>query len=188
MVLEEALAIARDLEEEIIINNTLVQLGAVVLAGCDPIVARQLQNEALMIGRRLHFAQGIADALVGLGDVEWTDGDLASAAAAFGEGLKYYMQDGARQTVPAVLERCAGLCVEVRKFETAARLFGVADALFELTPACIPPRSQRQHQHDLALDRAALGDNAFSRLWQQGRTENLQRAVDGLWRRADRSL
>jgi tetratricopeptide (TPR) repeat protein len=176
-VLEEALMIARGVGEEITINNTLIQLGAVVLAGADPVLARQLHDEALAIGRRLHFLQGIADALVGLGDVECAEGDFASAAKKYAEGLDNYVRGGAHQPVPAVLERCAGLCVAVGQFETAARLFGTADARFEITPACIPPRSSTQRQHDAAVDRLAVGDEAFARLWQQGRADSLEQAV-----------
>ena len=160
-LLEEAAVIARGLAEEITVTNTLVQLGGVVAAEGDLERASRILDEALIIGRRLQFRDGIADALVGLGDVALAKGDRSAARRPISRGSGQLRASRERLPQAGVLERCGGLCVLEQDFAPAAALFGAAEAASELTSASIPPRPEAQHQRDLDLARAALGEPSF---------------------------
>jgi predicted ATPase/DNA-binding CsgD family transcriptional regulator len=175
-LLEEAEGIARQLDE-VTITNTIVQLGGVLVAQGDLARASSLFEEALAIGRRLKFRDGVADALIGLGDVALAKGDRSTAAARYREGLDNYVLAGERLPQAGVLERCGALCVLEREFAMAARLFGAAEAGAELSSASIPPRTDTQHERDLRIVRATLGEPSFAICMDEGHALGLERGA-----------
>ncbi|GAA3070468.1 hypothetical protein GCM10010485_05030 [Streptosporangium carneum] len=104
-------------------------------------------------------------------------GDPARAAAAHHSALKAGADMGLRARTADSLEAVAGLAVEQRRHEHAARLFGAAQALRDRLGLPRPPAVTRQHEADLAEARAALGSAGFSAAWQEGAGLEVDQAV-----------
>jgi non-specific serine/threonine protein kinase len=67
-----------------------------------------------------------------------------------------------------------------------AGLWGAAERLREAIGAPLPPNEQRRRERQVAVARAALGDDAaFDRAWQEGRAMTLEQAIAGALRLED---
>jgi hypothetical protein len=59
----------------------------------------------------------------------------------------------------------------------AVRLFGAAERLLQSLDAALDPSGSLDYDKNLADTRARLGEEAFSKAWQEGRTMPLEQAV-----------
>jgi hypothetical protein len=79
--------------------------------------------------------------------------------------------------MPYGLTDLGGLAAARGDFERAARLLAAGEVAFEATGAVMDPGPVADFRHDLAATREALGEAAFERAWQEGRSMDLERAV-----------
>jgi predicted ATPase/class 3 adenylate cyclase len=87
-VKEEALALARELDQDNLVAATLHDLGEIALGERQVERARELHGEALLLRRQIGARIGIAHALSGLADVALVEGDLETARAMYEEILE----------------------------------------------------------------------------------------------------
>lgn len=131
----------------------------------------------LELASGIRFQLGTADALTGLGDVARLSRNASLASTYYRQALERYARSGERRQATVALERYAGLLVRDGECESAALLFGAADAHFEITSGCLPPRPQPRHLEDVTTTRSALGTAVFARCWDTGRRWTLDDAI-----------
>ena len=112
-----------------------------------------------------------------LGFVTWHLGDNSRAEALLKESLtlKYEVRD--EIGISYCLAGLAGVSCEVGKFERAALLLGVVDALIEHTRHQLDPVDRGDAERTLARAQAQLDPVVFASVQGEGRAMNLEGAV-----------
>ncbi|MFN8665119.1 MAG: LuxR C-terminal-related transcriptional regulator [Thermomicrobiales bacterium] len=152
----------------------------IIAYGRRQLAAATTHLETALAWRRDHGSVVlVAVHLIPIGLVACDRGDLRAASACLEEGLAYWNHDGGRnwEILAELLAAVARLAAVSGRAETAASLYGAAEALFETIgePLVVPPRSlYRRH---VAAVRDTLGDEVFGAAWSAGRTWPLPEAL-----------
>jgi tetratricopeptide (TPR) repeat protein len=174
---EGSLAIHRELEARQGIAASLSNLGKVAWAQGDYAGARALLEECLVMYRELRDRQGIAILLTNLGNVAYDQGEYGAARALHEEFLAIYRGLGGRHGAAYSLEGLAAVLLAQAEAYKAVRLWGAADALRESIGAPLPPDERERCERQMALARSALGEDARSAAWSEGRAMSLDQAI-----------
>ena len=172
---EAALAVARAAEDGVLVAGTLSNLGEVAHARGDRERAEALYEESLAAGRALPNPLAEARALTNLAVVAVETGRHGRAAALHREGLRIYRDLGDRRGIASSLEGLGAAAVD--QPHLAARLYGAASALRDITGSPVPAIEQRAHERGIAAARARLGEAAFAQAWAEGRAADLDAVV-----------
>jgi predicted ATPase/class 3 adenylate cyclase len=121
---------------------------------------------------RFHLAQ----ALSALGDARRRSSDEARAEHAFHEALSMSVETRDDATIGECLEGLASIAAHNAHLREAAQLWGAAAERRRTGGA--ERFDQDEHERNVSLARAALGDDAFAAAWEEGRTMPLSRAVE----------
>ena len=147
--------------------------GQVTLSLGDASTARLLLEESLALYRDLGDRQRKAQVLVGLAKVEAYQGDLATSRILYEESLSL-ARVGYKLDIASGLEGLANVVAAQGKFAWAARLWGAAGALRDTMGAPLPLLERPDYEHATAAARTALGAEAFTALWAEGKTMTLE--------------
>ncbi|WP_067972687.1 AfsR/SARP family transcriptional regulator [Nocardiopsis trehalosi] len=131
--------------------------------------AESLMREALGWEREVRFAPGIALGLAELGFTAEQRGDAAAAEELHREGLAVARETGDPRAVALAVEGLAGTAALAGAPAEAARLLGEAAALRESAAAPLPPEERGDVDRIAAGVRAALGGDAFTAAFAEGR-------------------
>jgi predicted ATPase/DNA-binding CsgD family transcriptional regulator len=176
MLAEKSLAAFRELEDVEGIGLALLHLGLVALSQGDPERARPLLEESLAICRELGDRRTIAKAVCFLGDAASGRRDHAAARTLYEESLSLSIELGDRFLSAISLEGLARTAAATGQPEAAAKLLGAADTLRDATGATRSAYWQGLYECLVAETRPRLGDDAFERAWEAGRTLTPERA------------
>jgi non-specific serine/threonine protein kinase len=173
----EALTLFRARDDRIWAGLTLGQLGCAAYGRNDPEPARTLLEEALTLQRASGHRYGAAVSLLYLGHLAQSGGEIAAAAAHYGESLALWWEEDFQPGLVEALSGVATVAVARAQPTRAAKLFGAAAALREAIgmPAWLPERTL--YDQAVARLRAALSESAVNAAWATGRTMPLQAAV-----------
>jgi non-specific serine/threonine protein kinase len=138
-------------------------------------MARARYDEAVELFSATEHPRGIARALHGLAYVTYKQRDLPRALAKTQESLALIWE--LRAPAFSCLEDVADIAGRIGQAETAARLYGAADAERERFALPLEPQYQAEYERDIAISRDALGDVVFAREWAVGRTWTEEQAV-----------
>jgi predicted ATPase/DNA-binding SARP family transcriptional activator len=174
---EESLAISRQLGDQRGISLALRNLGNVAKHQGDYEGARALHEESLAISRQLGDQRGIASSLNHLVLVAHYQGDYGGARALYEESLAICRQLGDQLITACSLEGLVAVAAAQGQPERAARLFGAAKALREEIGVPLLPSDRTDYDRDVAAARAALGEEAFTAAWAEGRAMSLNQAI-----------
>jgi non-specific serine/threonine protein kinase len=182
-LLGEALAGFRRLDAQGRVGWVLFQMAsldsrAAVDEGGDPAdLARAAGHyeEALAIFRAIGEPRSVGQALHGLAYVAYKRRDLARALASTRELLALEWEG--RWPVYAYLEDIADVAGRVGRAETAARLYGAADAQRERVGRPVEGLFRAEYERDVAIARESLGEAAFAAAWAAGRALPPEQAV-----------
>ncbi len=174
---EESLALSRELGAKDIIAMVLNNLAIVSSRQRHLVVARSRYQESLAIFRELGDKRSIAVSAVNLGIVAAHQGDYLVARALLEESLAIQLELGDKGSISHALDAFGILAAEQGQAKRAARLLGAAEALREAIDAPLPPSERAGHEPDIAKVRAALGEEAFTMAWDQGRAMRLEQAM-----------
>jgi len=173
---QKALDIARDLEDAEGVALSLLYLGRTAHIRGDDARSNTLLQESLMAFEESADSRGVAEALLELGRVAHAQGDDTHAVALCRESLDRSRKlDNKTQ-----IAFCLTLAGEIQAAEDAARaarLFSAAEMLLRSLDAALDPSGSLEYDKNLADTRARLGEEAFARAWQEGRTMPLEQAV-----------
>jgi predicted ATPase len=171
---EECLQFHRQMGDGYGIACSLHTLGDVVRNQGDYPGARALYEESLETYRQGGNHADTAWPLEGLAAVARSQKDYKEARAFYKESLEIYRRSGEQQGIASGLE---GLAAADDQAALAARLFGAAEALREAIGAPLPPGDRVRCDRDVAVTRAALGEEAFAAAWAEGRSMSLDQAI-----------
>lgn len=171
---EESLALYRVVDPTRI-PGTLGNLGLVVFLQGDD--AREIEEEVLAHFRAADDDWNIVTSLNNLARVVRRQGDDAYAASLLGEGLTLGRNVGAAGILVDLVEKVAGLVAARGEYDTAARLWGAAEAYRKRIGAPMEPVSHLGYERDLMAAKARSRERAFTAVWLEGRALDFDDAV-----------
>jgi ATP/maltotriose-dependent transcriptional regulator MalT len=176
-LLEEVLALSRELGDKGNLAQCLSLAGRLALSQGDMTAGRSLLEESMMLSRQIGSQWGIAESLVGLAQVEASQGDLAAARALYEKSLTIAREWNYKALLPACLEGLANVVTAQGEPAWAAQLWGAAEALRETMETPIWPVERANYEHSVAVARTQLGEKAFAAAWAQGRSMTPEQAL-----------
>ena len=173
---EECLTLARKVGDPTRIDTTLCNLGYITLLQGDYERSVAFSEEALAFARDLGSAgvELVPEPLVNLGLAVQGQGDHEHAMACFKEALTMSQKGGNNPTFTNALEGLASLAGALGEATRAARLWGAAESLREVTEIALPPGERALHEPYLNAARARLGEV----IWEEGLTEGRAMSLD----------
>lgn len=176
-LLEESLALARELGSNNRIYHALFHLGDVAQSRGDYQRAAALYSESLVRAR--HEGNRWIEALVlfSIGYLAWLEADHDRAEALLKESLALRQALEDRRGIALSLDLLAGVAAAKGHLERAARLFGAAEALRDVLGAVLFPQWHTAREQGLAATRAAMGESDFETARQMGRAMPLQEVL-----------
>ncbi|MFI8946712.1 BTAD domain-containing putative transcriptional regulator [Streptomyces sp. NPDC053750] len=124
---------------------------------------------ALAWEHEVRYAPGITFGLAELGFTAEQRGDAAAAEELHREALAVAQDTGDPRAIALALEGLAGTAALTGEHAAAARLLGEAAALRESAGAPLPPEENGDVDRIRATVRSALGDDAFTTAFAEGR-------------------
>src|SRR5262249_48478627 len=124
--------------------------------------ALRLVNESVALFRAQEADGSLAEVLITLGQVVWTQGEGTAAYAALTEALQCAWAVGPRLMVASALEGVASVVVAQRRAELATHLLAAASALRAQMGTPVRPVDQGAVEQTLATARSTLGDDVFA--------------------------
>ncbi len=118
---EEAIAIAKEFGDVALAADALCNSGSGYLGG-DPAAARRHFDEGLALARQTKNRVVIGDALIYLGELESTEGNLAKAEEFYEAGLAYGREQGSRVITTVALNNLARISISRESIAPAVAL------------------------------------------------------------------
>ncbi|MEJ2559070.1 MAG: tetratricopeptide repeat protein, partial [Anaerolineae bacterium] len=175
--LDEAHALSREIDEDWLISFALNNLGEVARVGGDYDQARAYYEESEALLRAMGDQGDLARLVHNLGYVAQHQGDYQRAEAQFKESLGLFRKLGNKRGIAECLAGLAGLAVEQGRPQAAARLLGAAQATLNASGAAWWPADRVEVERNLAAIRAAMGEDAFTAVWEAGAVMTLEGAI-----------
>jgi len=175
-LLDESHAIFRDLGDSWGSAGSLHSLGVVTHRRGDAVAARSLVEESLALARAAGDKWRTANALETLGEIACSMDDFRGARSRHTESLTLWRELGHPGHIALNLVGLAAVVGKEGDPSRAARLLVAADKLVHARGS--PRPSLRTGlDHDIAAVRAALGEDAFTAAYNEGRALSLDAAV-----------
>ncbi len=144
----------------------------------DAVAAIRLLGETTALAREGQYMPDLARALVALGRVKCTLGQVLPASELLMEGLDLFLALGHKLGIATALEELGAVSAVQGDGVQAVMLFSTAHALREAMGAPLPPVDRAAHDRILAGCRAQLGETAFAAAWAQAAGRPFQEVVE----------
>lgn len=174
----DSLALRRQAGDKRRIAISLNSLGEVARAEGDYAAARAAYEESLELARDAGDQRGLATATGNLGYVALREGDPDTAARLLKEGLAAAKQLVHKLGIAGYLGGLAGAAVLAGEYRRAARILGAARTLLSALGASLTTPDHSQYESSTHAARAALGDETFAQLVDEGAAMTLEQAID----------
>jgi predicted ATPase/DNA-binding XRE family transcriptional regulator/Tfp pilus assembly protein PilF len=176
---EESLALHRAADDHWSIALTLSNLGEVSRAQGDLVRAATLLEQSVALYADLDDKEGLAFALCNSGDVAREQGDMERAAQLYGRSIDIGVAREAGSPMSAVssVDGAAEVAYACGDAVEATRLFALATELREKYQSRRSASQDAQRASKIAALRVALGDDAFTTEWAEGRTMSLEESL-----------
>jgi non-specific serine/threonine protein kinase len=175
---EESLSIHRGLGNKRFIAISLHRLGSLAHMQQDYEASRALPPESLAIRQELGDATNSAWSHYHLGRAARCLKDFDVAQAHHRESLAHFQKLGVKQGILFNLRGMAALEVALGNYERALRIGAVSEHFRESVGFVFPPNEQAEFEQDLTETRAALGEEAFSKVWQEQQALTIEQAIE----------
>jgi hypothetical protein len=177
-LLEEAADLARATGDVWSLAMNLGQLGDVERASGGNLLAGELYVESLS----LHEARGMTGTatpslLHNLGYVELANRDAQGAAERFGEAIVQFRRLGDQRGIAESVVGLGAVAAFEGRAQTAARLFGAAEAALESLGTQLWPSNRGVYERSVAAARSAIDPVVFERAWREGGQLSLDQAT-----------
>jgi len=186
-LLEESLALAREVGDTVSVGIMLSNLGHVDLLRGDYERARARSEDALAFANELG-STGVEltpVAFVNLGLARLGLGAHEQARGSFKEALLTSQHLGRKQQIIESLEGMASLAGALGEATRAAHLRGAAEAAREVISFALSPGERALHEPYLAAARSALGEAGWEEALAEGRAMSLEEAAEYALARED---
>ncbi len=177
-LLDEAAEIARKSGSGVLLAFILWWHGFTAQLRGDYAAALHSYEEGLEAGRTAGSAPAVAHHSSRLGSLLAERGDFSAAREYLGEALACFQSLDDRWGMVRALEGLGRVALAEGRCEPAAKLLGAVETLREAIGAWIPVNERPDHDRAVAALRAALGEAAFGRLWDEGRRMSLEAAAE----------
>jgi tetratricopeptide (TPR) repeat protein len=171
------LTLQQELNDTDGVARSLMFLGELARLQDDYAQALVHYTESLTLYREVGNQRRIGMALANLGQVAQHHGDYEQAQQLYQESLVLQWQRGEQRLIAFALVALASLAVAQRQPGRAARLFGAAEALFQILSARMDPIDRADYDRDVATLRAQLDEATFATAWAAGRALPLEQAI-----------
>jgi predicted ATPase/two-component SAPR family response regulator len=175
---EEVLLRFRRLGDNEIIAWAMISQAAAALYAGDRRHARTLLGESCTLSEGAGYKEGIAWSLNLLGVLTHREGDHRWATDLLRESLEGHMDLGDRWRAASVLDALATTQCAQRRLESAACLFGAAQAVREAISVPVPLCERADHEESISATRAELGEAAFDVAFSKGRAMSPLQAAE----------
>ena len=178
-LLAEAMALRPELNNRHTIAELLQLAGQAAGTQGDLEEAVRWFEESLVLFRDICDAQGESMCLINLGIIALARPDLDQATRHLTESLQLARELGYKMPLHAGLVILAGIAARKDEPVRAARLWGAAEALHDVTGIVLVPliRSQINYEGAIAMARAHIGEDAFAAAWEAGKALPLEETV-----------
>lgn len=156
---------------------SLYALAFLKLAQGDLPGAQTSLEEALVYLRQQNMTFGIFRTLLALGYTLFEQGDVKGAEKLFREALLLNRKTPLLAVTTAGLEGLAAVAVEQGHLLEAARMWGAAETMREVTGQRRLPVFQRSYDHVLMAARSQVEATDWARAWTQGRALTAAQAL-----------
>jgi predicted ATPase/DNA-binding SARP family transcriptional activator len=173
----ETLARFRGLGDNEVIAWALISQGAAALYAGDPRRARELLGDSRALSQEVGYKEGVAWSLNQLGVLAYREGEHQRATDLLRESLEVHQDLGDRWRSASVLEALAEVLCAQRHLESAACLFGAAQAVREAISVPVPLCERAELEEGISAARAELGKAAFGAAFSEGLMMAPERAV-----------
>ena len=177
-LLEEALALSRELDHPLFIGASLDSLAEFAFLEGDLERATTLVTEALDIQRRHQPLWGTSFSLALLGEIALARSDLPAASAYYGESIALARALGDTTFLGAGLAAIGTIAADLGEAERSARLLGAAEAMSQVAGAWSFIAARGQNRRAIDAARAVLGEESFAAAWEHGRRLSREQATD----------
>jgi predicted ATPase/class 3 adenylate cyclase len=175
--LGEGLAIAREIKHREVEGECELVLGEVAFEAGDRKLAGAQFEQSLTVCCDAGDKRGEANATWWLGKVDLDSGNAGAARERLAEALRAFRAFEMRDELLGCLEDQAAAALGEDAPEQAARLAGLAARSRERLDLARSPRNEQRWQARISAIRAALGDTAFERAWNEGRASDMDTAI-----------
>jgi predicted ATPase/DNA-binding CsgD family transcriptional regulator len=171
---EECLSLSRTLGNPLGMANSWSLLGLLALREDETEIAEGCLKESLRLFREVGLQRGRVRSLLLFAHAMALRGEAVGARARYEEGLALALELGERELI-AVGVNGMGLIAALEGQHTwAAVLWGAAEALPQSQSVAVPPHLLRRIQAEV---RAQLGETAFEKAREEGRTLSIEQAL-----------
>ncbi|MFN8464080.1 MAG: LuxR C-terminal-related transcriptional regulator [Caldilineaceae bacterium] len=186
--LAEAEALFRELEDKPGLAHVLNSIGEFARVRGEDERAWRAYAASLDIFAQLGDRRAEYTLLYNLGFIAQHEGDHREAIRLLRRSLELCQELGVPAEVARELLALAGSLGVVGDPAGAARLFGAADAFLQQSGALLDPDDLPEHERNLGIVRAALGDEHFDVTWAEGAAMALEEAAEYACAAADAAL
>ncbi len=176
-LLQESLALFRELGDEWDVAQILIHLGDIQLRQGNYEQANTFLEASLNLLKKLGDKWRLALALGALGENFRRQGNYQQAESHFQQGLAIYQELNNTVDVLWILQALAISAVEQGQAKRAVHLWGAAESLREAAHAPLSSSYQSDYAPFLKSARTALGEEAFTTAWSDGRSLTLEQAI-----------
>ncbi|HJT55687.1 MAG TPA: LuxR C-terminal-related transcriptional regulator, partial [Ktedonobacteraceae bacterium] len=176
-LLEEGLALYRQLGDKDGIANAYSLSGQLALHVGDVATARTLLEESIQLYQEMGLRRGIAESRARLARVLAVQNDHAAAYSLYEESLATAKQLNHTWLIAFCLEGLALEAVRDGEFLWAAQLLGAAEHLRQTIDFPISPVESPGYERLVATIRAALGKDSFAIAWTQGHASTPEEVI-----------
>jgi predicted ATPase/DNA-binding CsgD family transcriptional regulator len=174
--LQEALALAKDLDLQPVVAHTLTHLATIAQALGDYSVAQRQCTESLALASRVGDGIGVAWSQYQLGCLALDQDDYVTARAWLHQGMSSFPEFDRLGRLYQLAAFSALAAAEGRE-HAAVCLSGATAALIERTGIQIQPTDRRRYDRWLATARQVLGEDAAAAAWADGHEMRLDQAI-----------
>ena len=181
---DEGEALYRELGDKQGLATLLTNFACLFHMQNDLSAARLLYEESLQIKREISNKEGVGVSVLNLVDIARMQGDYTSMWQLLQEGLNIFSELGdeqhvafAQQHVILALEACAVFLLRQGQPDAAARLFGSAEILREVSHSHLQQQEAEEHDRNAEAIRDVMGERACAEAWKAGRMMTLEQAV-----------
>lgn len=175
--IEDSLVIAREMNDRQHISLRLTGLGEIARTQGDYEAARKYYEEALILAREESSKYYISIHTSNLAYTVCLLGDYRSALSYTLECLDVSEALGDKRNMGITLSIFGALAVAAGEMEKAARFWGAAQGIFDEIGFKLVKVDREFNERYITESRAAIGDEAFEAIFEQGRSMPVKEAM-----------
>jgi non-specific serine/threonine protein kinase len=176
-LIEESLAIGRELNDKDVIGQSLLSLGELERSKDNYVQARGYYEESLEFFEQIDKKNGIVISLINLGAVTYLQNDFQTAHSYYEKALGISQKLGYKMVLSYCFDGFAALNFKRNDFEAAVKLSATAEKLRKSIGFVIEREERRFRDAYVAELKTKMDKADFSKLYEQGWKLKLEESI-----------